>query len=107
MPESKHTAGPWIALPHDEGFYVDGGGETICDLYYEIDAEDSISFAPEIKPHKNAAANASLIAAAPELLEALRACADIVAANTYSEESGYAKTLAQARAVIAKAEGKA
>lgn len=59
---SKHTPGPWKVGPHIDdsvhgcGFIVESGGPNICITDYD-DATDM--------------ANAPLIAAAPELLEAL------------------------------------
>ena len=83
---SKHTPGPWTAEPnsaHGISFSVEGGGRLIT------------RFA--------SAADARLIAAAPDLLAALRAMTDYMA---YAEALGEDKAVFKnARAAIAKAEG--
>ena len=57
---SKHTPGPWTAdRTHDDVVMVDAGsGSAICDVYGDYSGERE--------------ANAALIAAAPEMLAALR-----------------------------------
>ena len=52
------------------------------------------------------AANARLISAAPELLEALKLCAGVVAGETLHKEA-LIQALMKSRAAIAKAEGDA
>ena len=107
MNELKHTPGPWYALPARAGFYIQAENDIIVDTadqnarYGTIDDE----------------ANARLIAAAPELLEALKALHHAVCGETgfaeavrncsgiaYPWEPLDAADLA-ARAAIAKAEG--
>ena len=92
--ETKHTPGPWTVRDH--------GG------YIEVETPDeptvahfgSLSF--DGADHDWALANARLIAAAPELLAALKAMAD--RAEWYGDED--ADSLCGARAAIAKAEGR-
>lgn len=92
---SKHTPGPWSANPgsnsdsHYMVFKADGNFLTLDDEQHEY--------------------NARLIAAAPELLEALKTMTDEYAASM--RDAGvthYPEALAivrQARAVISKAKG--
>ncbi len=76
MPE--HTPGPWETLPHDKTFFdpmhgdvnhgyifVHAGGILICDV-----SNANAWILADRNTHK---ANARLIAAAPDLLEALKA----------------------------------
>lgn len=90
-PNAKHTPGPW----HTEGqSVVSDNGEMEC----------SITTGKFQENHEESRANASLIAAAPALLEALKRLCDSLAweenrsGTTYS---GYES----AKAVIVQAEG--
>lgn len=89
---SKHTPGPWKQC-------IFNGIEQTT-----IQATDKslVAAASYRQGDKSWSANARLIAAAPELLEALKHCADWMAAVTLSEDT---PVLMQARAAIAKAEG--
>lgn len=108
MSEQKHTPGPWLidegAEMQEPGFY---GAPGDPNGYHAISADGwrVTGFIGE--------ANAKLIAAAPELLEALRKAefrlAKLVALN--DEEPGIASpddaaALEQVRAAVAKAEGR-
>lgn len=93
---SKHTPGPWHVTNHTEVFVRDYAGY-IC---------IADCFARQLPPHERAA-NAILIAAAPDLLEALRTIVndyEFVKNNVgFGDRSAaYAET---ARKAIAKAEG--
>jgi hypothetical protein len=69
----KHTPGTWDLIAPDEhhGWYVeDGLGRSICDLYY-LNGHTVIDHDPG--GHGETEANARLIAAAPDLLAALKA----------------------------------
>lgn len=73
MTDTKHTPGPWEYVPATEnhGPYVANVvGNTVCDCYMLTDPlsgpRKPVQFCYEMAP-----ANARLIAAAPELLEAL------------------------------------
>ena len=89
---TKHTPGPWTS--------------------YSVSTDTSRRVGPpkyavaEIKPtgrHQEDAANANLIAAAPDLLEALR---DILFNSVHGNGlDAHYKAQDRARAVIAKAEG--
>lgn len=97
---SKHTPGPWVhRIRLDEGGNIGTkDGYAICDMAYHYSSLD----------RGELDANARLIAAAPELLEALQAIAKFIP-NTSSEEGGAAKysenvrAADKVRAAIAKA----
>ena len=96
---TKHTPGPWATdeADHDEP-YQDikikaGKHRTVCTVW--------IDDAPVRDFNAEQDANARLIAAAPELLEALKEL--MVAADRVSAEP--VTWLGKARAAIAKAEG--
>ena len=67
---SKHTPGPWNMTADGGGFYVEGGDLLVASAQ-EVDP--SASDAEDYFPGDTTEANARLIAAAPELLEALKA----------------------------------
>ena len=104
----KHTPGPWAVDNEQMGFpYVVAGEKPdwrapiICDLYEDVTPEDSVTCGPWLKAYPNAEANARLIAAAPDLLEALHhisLCSQSSASS--KEECGRI-----ARAAITKATG--
>lgn len=86
MSKTTHTSGPWKAMESpSRGAYIHAGGNARIRL-------------AELPRSPDVGANARLIAAAPEMLEALRAAARILI--------GRDSPLAiQVRAAIAKAEG--
>lgn len=100
MTQSKHTPAPWKVKTggkDNERFWIeDMTCETVCDLYW------SRGHYPRAKhiPHPNAQANAQLIAAAPELLEALEGLYSI--AEIVIEDNAEMKA---AKAAINKAKG--
>ena len=88
---SKHTPGPWVAVAR-------------TNAHIEIEAPGQPSYSAKkvaTVSLTNHEANARLIAAAPELLEALKEL--MVAADRVSAEP--VTWLGKARAAIAKAEG--
>lgn len=99
---NKHTPGPWVAhqrpsAPIEYGHHVTThDGLTVCNVTYQlpVSIDGQVVEATRI-------ANARLIAAAPELLEALKEL--MVAADRVSAEP--VTWLGKARAAIAKAEG--
>lgn len=97
MSKDTHAPGPWTAR-HEP----DEGGE------YAIQAKNGIQVALTIGNTRTEAANAHLIAAAPELLEALQACMDFLEPMRFDRPSDDARAFELdklARAAIAKATG--
>lgn len=98
---SKHTPGPWCIKDHrnvSEGFTI--AAPRANDPFY-----DGIAHLVDVE------ADARLIAAAPDLLEALRELTDDVAdrfdLDSPSTNPGIKSTVAAARAALAKATGDA
>lgn len=88
---SEHTKGPWKQR----------GEDSVC----VIDANDNaIAFTDTFLPKKECIANAKLIAAAPELLEALKKIAGWATDNNPPDEAKDCETFRNALAAIAKAE---
>lgn len=100
---AKHTPGPWEACK--VGDYGDYDGQCLVVL------GDDMRVAVTLGSDKTAKANASLIAAAPDLLDALREIADDYAGRfdmaSPSTNPGMKYVVSQARAAIAKATGEA
>ena len=99
-----HTPGPWYAV--DNGHYID---IKISDDIYAPSVAD-VSASKFLEGGDNSKANASLIAAAPDLLEALKAARiDILTLYSLSA-SGMAEPaeewVSEIDAAIAKAEGR-
>lgn len=112
---TKHTPGPWVAYglesrsPYvcaDEG--RQWGNQEICNLFNDVTPVDSVS-GQWLEPLPNAAANARLIAAAPELLDALTALMKRAAsdAETYTADDSAPiwAFISDAADAIAKARG--
>jgi hypothetical protein len=102
---ARHTPGLWAARgPFNETI------GTLQEPSFEISSPD-VSVAFVFYPHKDveareaARADARLIAAAPELLEALEAL-ESEAAAMFSPDESHWKDVERARAAIAKARGK-
>ena len=95
---SKHTPGPWQ--------YVFEGGTTAFITEADGSTIICIRTTENTTAHKNLAANARLIAAAPELLEALREyrAAILFAQDKQALMSAIKSADDKARAAIAKAE---
>lgn len=105
---SAHTKGPWYWLEADNGEDGYGGdpltiaGPDNTDLAIVFSDEDSTV----ATTREEAIANARLIAAAPELLEALAGMVSIYDSVTSGQERELREEwLPKARAVIAKATG--
>jgi hypothetical protein len=97
---TKHTPGPWIAGDDQDSDYFLVGPASF----------DKVVTNPVVKLHNEF--NARLIAAAPELLAALREVAQTLAWHQHGECRGFsdylfstAAALSMARAAIAKATG--
>lgn len=89
---SKHTPGPWsVDEPHQ--VWAESAGEYVAITQVEE---------WETLPRDQVEANARLIAAAPDLLEALKAFANEIVPNNPNDP-----LWVNARAAIAKAEGSA
>lgn len=104
---SKHTPGPWM-LPHF------ANPESKCDCGYVLN-EDYMGCIAEVKysvdgdqadnpPWPEAQANARLIAAAPDLLEALQELIAMDEAQVFVKDPWDA-SFAKAKAAVAKARG--
>lgn len=102
---NKHTPGPWtLSLDLDGTPYVATDRNRIADVY--------IRPMTESVPTEQGMANATLITAAPELLDALESLLTIVKGSAsehgvieHTFGKAYAKKVATARAAIAKAKG--
>jgi hypothetical protein len=101
--ELKHTPGPWTLLLDDR--YrpgVEASDSAISIVIFGVKNKDDDYAGIRGKDDQEATANAHLIAAAPELLEALKTLA--TQAESHGAEGIYWD---KARAAIAKAEGRA
>lgn len=94
MSEQKHTPGPWYTDGGACGVFHDGGTSRIATIEGNF---TSVRIA-----------NARLIAAAPELLEALKRIGDpeFRYASDDDEDTQLSMRIADARAAIAKATGR-
>jgi len=101
---SAHTPGPWAI--YDERRVFARGLVCECRVPLENDPEDDEWDSPEVAAAEaEAAANARLIAAAPDLLAACRAMAACCGpAETWNGETNAA--LRMIEAAVAKAEGR-
>jgi len=91
---NKHTPGPWVVYDDSNDgktnrIEIAARGKTVARIYHSVPAEDL--------------PNARLIAAAPDLLEALKDTLQLLEVYCEDFEEGTRK---QARAAIAKAEGR-
>ena len=105
MTETAHTPGPWFAVEgnkHHGPFVTNVEVRTICDLYTVDKLNRIFVFRPE-----EAEANARLIAAAPDLLEALKALQRQALQGNVRGDEWMDEALELTRAAIAKAEGRA
>ena len=88
-PAAQHTAGPWTTGGTARGIY--------CRDQYMIASAHSMAWMTD--PEKESVANAHLIAAAPDLLAALKSAVELLS------EAWHIKTIESARAAIARSEG--
>ena len=105
MSKAQHTPGPWAVFKGYDGSLsvsatksfrinnISAGTPVICDVYPHLDAD---GFSGE--------ANARLIAAAPDMLEALQNMLGLTEASDYMAQGEIEQ---QARAAIVKATGSA
>lgn len=96
MTAAKHTPGPWSVSEEWDGTSIKAG------QFHVTHTIQSCGFHSEEEDKAVTQANARLIAAAPELLEALRALAEEAFANM---RGGRQDLIDDARAAIAKATG--
>ena len=109
MSDTGHTPGPWSfcnpTIPPEGDWYIeDGQGRTFASVFRDEDKHQTL-YPDEIKA---AAANARMIAAAPELLEALDRCAFLlgrISDGDCDALDNAATVESAARAAIAKATG--
>lgn len=113
---TKHTAGPWrVELYEGEHPYIISeqgkrwDNPVVCNLYDDVTPNDSVTMGAWYESCDNAKANARLIAAAPELLEALEGVYRIIEAFGYTTALGKTQKarMDAARSAIAKAKGEA
>jgi len=92
-----HTPGPWtVHAWGDKSYEINAALDTVCNVPgFDDDTVDA----------GNAEANASLIAAAPELLAALKELVAYDDGSNDPEDYGY-EVLQRCKATIAKAEGR-
>jgi hypothetical protein len=91
----KHTPGPWTITPPN-GTTDDNVSHSICVPFCRLADVQEVG-----KPGESEA-NAQLISAAPDLLAALKTCADWLSRSVCVDDLEMA---ANARAAIARAEG--
>lgn len=109
MSAFKGTPGPWEVVENPDS----GGGDTAISNSASIYSDDETYVADvyrgyvgsEIVTHDQQLANARLIAAAPELLEALRGMMAEYEALHAEHDLGECQATVDARAAIAKATG--
>jgi hypothetical protein len=93
---TRHTPGPWRILSHrhDEDIYIEGADGIIATVY--VDREGDVG-----------AANARLIAAAPELLVVVKKLRHAINALEIDPvDAEYCSILEQADIAVAKVEGR-
>ena len=104
MADAKHTPGPWTYSTHSDGWSYTIHIAQADDAAYTPDWSDVAYFTPcRGERQQIQEANARLIAAAPELLEALQA----VMAKCACLEFGDRSAFIAAEAAIAKSTGSA
>lgn len=99
MNDEKHTKGPWIVMEYTDGeiqICANGGNEKIAVMTWTTGGT----------PTENDRANAKLLAAAPELLEALREIRNEMSESGNTWEKSGKIALWKANEAIAKAEGR-
>lgn len=104
MSKHKHTPGPWRVTDLDQHPGIENHNESVSIIIFGyrkgLDTNPYDDSGVRGKTRKEAIANAHLIAAAPDLLEALES---IVECLEYSDDPP--ACMAMARAAIAKAKG--
>lgn len=94
-----HTPGPWLVDPNYVGDIITSDGVDLATTWHEGNAGNSAIIADSVgADYEQMQANAILMAAAPDLLEALRNFTD-------GRDLSYVDALEAARAAITKATG--
>ena len=111
MTDGKHTPGPWTSYPCNLERYsrvITANGAMVQIAYTGLNHHDQVAMTKEVYgdrrtygPGEETTANARLISAAPDLLEAL------IAAEQALEHAGSHLHADRCREVIAKATGAA
>lgn len=107
MSEVKHTPGPWIYGDWITGKHGDPGNSGWVEVW-NIEADGSKGLPFIACKHHDQVANARLIAAAPELLEALLEIEDVASflcIEDRRDRRQLGEALDKTRAAIAKATG--
>ena len=97
---SKHTPGKWYAFWNENFWQINTESDEFQDMCIGDVCESSEIFDRDHKAHDHAEANARLIAAAPDLLEALEEFINDIVPNNQND-----KLWVAGRAAIAKARG--
>lgn len=102
--QTRHTPGPWIPEKSEYGYWVratDSTQKPVADVHlFCVDNRE-----PKVWSHEETFSNVTLIAAAPEMLEALlRVQGNNKLMNALNEQDR--KTLELIQSAIAKAEGR-
>lgn len=102
-----HTPGPWIWGEEGKSIYatVNGTERRIASVVTIRDFHPDDTRGPTPAEHALRIANADLIEAAPDLLDAAEQIAAAELRSAHGEPGGWIKALAQLRAAIAKARG--
>lgn len=100
--QTRHTPGPWIPEKSAYGYWVratDPTQKPVADVHlFCVDNRE-----PKVWSHEETFSNATLIAAAPEILEALEYLLVNISERDHDLDPHY---IAKARDAIAKAEGR-
>ena len=108
MTNAAHTPGPWRVEPlqwdHGASIAIVANGQIIATISPENEDEEPDMHTAKRGPHDEA--NASLIAAAPEMFEALQLCEDVLSDLARLDDgTPSVSALNMARATIAQAKG--
>lgn len=102
---TKHTPGPWTVESTGMGYSVRGDGNGHCVVFTNTASCSKAALRRSISKDEEESANARLVAAAPDLLEAL----ERITRELGVPQPGYPQPVANAveiaRAAIAKARG--
>ena len=107
----NHTPGPWLIYANNGYLYIEADqgkkwrNPTICHLYEDVTPFDSVLLGDQFAEFDNAKANAHLIAAAPELLEALRGLLNAPDPEEVEDHAPKLRAIMNAHSAIAKATG--